>query len=184
MWSGWGIRTLSAAHPAFNPYAYQRGAVWPHDNSLIAVGCRRYGDTAAACRIARGILDAAMAFQQDRLPEVFSGLPRDEQGFPAQYLGANIPQAWAAGTAFALVHVLLGLRADAPRRRLELAPALPPWLDWIEVENMDVGAARVAFRCTRDGAHSRVDVLDVSGPCTVEQVDEVPAFAEPAGRES
>src|SRR6478752_5074187 len=32
MWSGWGIRTLSADHPAFNPYNYQTGAVWPHDN--------------------------------------------------------------------------------------------------------------------------------------------------------
>ena len=43
MWSGWGIRTLSADHPAFNPYNYQTGAVWPHDNSLIALGMRRYG---------------------------------------------------------------------------------------------------------------------------------------------
>jgi hypothetical protein len=50
MWSGWGIRTLSAAPPAFNPFAYQRGSVWPHDNALIASGCRRYGYTAAVGR--------------------------------------------------------------------------------------------------------------------------------------
>jgi glycogen debranching enzyme len=25
MWSGWGIRTLSADHPSFNPYNYQTG---------------------------------------------------------------------------------------------------------------------------------------------------------------
>lgn len=177
MWNGWGIRTLSAAHPAFNPYAYQRGAVWPHDNSIIAAGCRRYGDGAAAGRITRGILDAAIAFQQYRLPEVFSGLPRDAHGFPVQYLGANIPQAWAAGTVFALVQALLGLQADAPRGRLRLAPALPSWLDWIEVENLDVGAARVAFRCERDGARSCLDVLEVSGSCAVEQVEDLPAGA-------
>ncbi|HLW46597.1 MAG TPA: glycogen debranching N-terminal domain-containing protein [bacterium] len=177
MWNGWGIRTLSAAHPAFNPYAYQRGAVWPHDNSLIAAGCRRYGDAAAAARITRGVLDAALVFRQYRLPEVFSGLPRDEHGFPVQYLGANIPQAWAAGAPFAFVQVLLGLRADAPRGRLELAPALPPWLDWIEVENLEIGESRVAFRCTRDGARSRIDVLDVTGPCAIEQVEDVPAGA-------
>ena len=41
--SGWGIRTLSALHPAFNPYSYQNGSVWPHDNSLIALGFKRYG---------------------------------------------------------------------------------------------------------------------------------------------
>jgi glycogen debranching enzyme len=36
--SGWGIRTLSAQHPSFNPYNYQTGSVWPHDNALIALG--------------------------------------------------------------------------------------------------------------------------------------------------
>ena len=41
--SGWGIRTLSAAHPAYNPYSYQNGSVWPHDNGIIALGFKRYG---------------------------------------------------------------------------------------------------------------------------------------------
>ncbi|MGH7211410.1 MAG: MGH1-like glycoside hydrolase domain-containing protein, partial [Acetobacteraceae bacterium] len=31
MASGWGVRTLSSAHRAFNPYSYQNGSVWPHD---------------------------------------------------------------------------------------------------------------------------------------------------------
>src|SRR5262249_60151484 len=38
MWTGWGIRTLSANHAAFNPYNYQTGSVWPHDNAIIAMG--------------------------------------------------------------------------------------------------------------------------------------------------
>jgi glycogen debranching enzyme len=29
MFSGWGVRTLSAHHPAFDPNAYHRGTVWP-----------------------------------------------------------------------------------------------------------------------------------------------------------
>jgi glycogen debranching enzyme len=48
MWSGWGIRTLSASHKSFNPYNYQTGAVWPHDNAIIALGFRRYGFAAEA----------------------------------------------------------------------------------------------------------------------------------------
>ena len=35
-WSGWGIRTLSSDHPAYNPYSYHTGTVWPHDNAIIA----------------------------------------------------------------------------------------------------------------------------------------------------
>ncbi|MCC6790975.1 MAG: amylo-alpha-1,6-glucosidase, partial [Thermomicrobiales bacterium] len=34
--SGWGIRTLSANEPSYNPMSYHNGSVWPHDNSLIA----------------------------------------------------------------------------------------------------------------------------------------------------
>jgi glycogen debranching enzyme len=36
MWSGWGIRTLSSKNPAYNPYSYHLGSVWPHDNGIIA----------------------------------------------------------------------------------------------------------------------------------------------------
>src|SRR5579884_1089339 len=172
MWSGWGIRTLSAAHPAFNPFAYQRGAVWPHDNAIIATGCRRYGDAETAARIARGVFDAAERFQQNRLPELMSGLERSVPGFPAQYLGACVPQAWAASSAFALLHVLLGLRADAPRGYLYVSPALPAWLDWVEVENLQVGPARVALRCWREDGRSRVEVLDLCGPCRVVPLEE------------
>ena len=50
MWSGWGIRTLSADNPAYNPFSYQRGSVWPHDNGIIALGFRRYGFAAEAAR--------------------------------------------------------------------------------------------------------------------------------------
>ena len=44
MFSGWGIRTLSADHPLFDPLAYQQGSVWPFDNALIVSGLRRYGE--------------------------------------------------------------------------------------------------------------------------------------------
>ena len=94
MWSGWGVRTLSAAHPAYNPHDYQLGAVWPHDNGLIAVGLKRYGFHAEASRIAAGLVDASVRFQLHRLPEVFAGTSRDDSPFPVQYLGANVPQAW------------------------------------------------------------------------------------------
>src|SRR2546430_17738401 len=42
LWSGWGIRTLSAEHAAYNPLSYHRGSIWPHDKSLIAFGMARY----------------------------------------------------------------------------------------------------------------------------------------------
>ncbi len=82
MWSGWGVRTLSAAHPAYNPHDYQLGAIWPHDNGLIAVGLKQYGFHAEAARIAGGLVEAGSRFLLNRLPEVFAGTSRDESPFP------------------------------------------------------------------------------------------------------
>ena len=38
LFSGWGIRTLSSRHPAYNPFSYRRGAVWPFEQAMTAHG--------------------------------------------------------------------------------------------------------------------------------------------------
>ena len=68
--------------------------------------------------MAEGIFRAASHFHSYRLPELFAGMERTARSFPLQYLGANIPQGWAAGTIFSLLQMILGRRADAPRAHL------------------------------------------------------------------
>jgi glycogen debranching enzyme len=159
MWSGWGIRTLSADHPAFNPYNYQTGAVWPHDNSLIALGMRRYGFAAEAAAVARDISRAASYFLLNQLPELYGGLQRDPTNFPVQYLGANVPQAWAAGTPFMLLQAMLGLRQDAPRGKLYVDPALPDWLPDVTLMDLRLGRRRFDIQFWRDGKDTAFKVL-------------------------
>jgi glycogen debranching enzyme len=151
LWSGWGIRTLSANHPAYNPFSYQRGSVWPHDNGIIALGFRRYGCAAEAARVARDISEAASHFASYRLPELYAGVQREPGGFPVQYLGANVPQAWAAGCTFHLLQAILGIEADAPRKRLYVQPALPKWLPEVTLHGLSIGRAKVDLRFERDG---------------------------------
>ncbi|MHB1416949.1 MAG: amylo-alpha-1,6-glucosidase [Chloroflexota bacterium] len=159
MWSGWGVRTLSAGNPAYNPYSYQRGAIWPHDNGIIAMGLKRYGFAEQAGRVARGILDAAARFQSYRLPEVFAGLDREENPFPVQYRGANIPQAWGAGSIFQMVRAITGLRADVPQGRLWVSPSLPAWLPSLTLDRLEVGGVRLSIRFWREDGKSRFEVL-------------------------
>lgn len=159
MWSGWGIRTLSADHPAFNPYDYQTGAVWPHDNALIALGMRRYGFAAEAAALARDISGAASHFLLNQLPELYAGLQRDPTSFPVQYLGANVPQAWAAGTPFLLLQAMLGLQQDAPRGKLYVDPALPEWLPDVTLTDLRLGRRRFDIRFWRDDGNTRFEVL-------------------------
>ena len=168
MWSGWGIRTLSADNPAYNPYSYQVGSVWPHDNSLIALGCARYGLSEAAGRIAEDIHRAAGFFAQRQLPELYSGVQRDETNFPVQYLGANVPQAWAAASVFALVQAMLGLAPDAPNDRLLVSPHLPAWLPDVTLHGLRVGrhVFDIAFRLV--GETTVFEVLRGDPACVVE----------------
>lgn len=168
MWSGWGVRTLSADHVAYNPFEYQVGSVWPHDNGIIAAGFRNYGLDAEAARVGLALFEAAAHFASRRLPELFAGFERDASSFPVQYLGANVPQAWSSGAVVHLVTLFAGLEADAANHALRLRPALPPWLGDLQLDNLAVGDAAVDLHITRqrDGSHA-VDVANLRGELDV-----------------
>ena len=164
MWSGWGIRTLSSNNPAYNPYLYQLGSVWPQDNGIIAAGFKRYGLVDETKQVIRGIFDAINRFDSYRPPEVFAGMPRKgEVDFPVLYPGgANIPQAWATGTVFHMLRTMLGLRADAPHKRLYVNPTLPDWVPEIELQHMQVGPCKITLHFWREGDASRWEVREIT----------------------
>lgn len=168
MWSDWGIRTLSAAHPSFNPYNYQTGSVWPHDNAIIAMGFKRYGFAAEAAKIARAISAAGSHFLAYQLPELYTAIEGEKGSFPVQYLGANIPQAWAAGSVFALVQAILGFMPDAPRGKLYVDPSLPAWLPDLTVLDLRIGEQLFDMRFWREGETTQFEVLQ-GDPNTVER---------------
>jgi glycogen debranching enzyme len=159
MWSGWGVRTLSSDHPAYNPHSYQNGSVWPHDNGLIALGMRRYGFVDEALVLARGISGAATYFMQHQLPELYAGLANTPTTFPVQYKGANVPQAWAAGSCFSLLQMIVGFEADAPRGKLYLDPVLPDWMPELALQDLRVNGMSFDLRFWRDDAMTRWEVL-------------------------
>ncbi len=128
LWSGWGVRTMSAADAAYNPISYHNGSVWPHDNSLIAAGLARYRRWPEAQRIVRRTIGVSRHFDH-QLPEVFAGFARAETSFPIAYPTAARPQAWAAGTPVLLLQTLLGISPDREHQTLETAAPeeLPSW---------------------------------------------------------
>ncbi len=101
--------------------------MWPHDNSLIALGLARYGHRSEALRIVRS-LPAAAGSLGHQLPEVFGGFPRSEAPQPIAYPTATKPQAWAAGIPVLLLQVLLGLAPDRDRETLRAhTREIPVW---------------------------------------------------------
>ncbi|HEX7048980.1 MAG TPA: glycogen debranching N-terminal domain-containing protein [Longimicrobiales bacterium] len=164
IFSGWGIRTLAEGEQRYNPVGYHLGTVWPHDNSIIAAGLRRYGEDDAALRIAHGILRAAMYFRHYRLPEVFAGFPWDAFLEPVRYPVACHPQAWAAGSVLHIVTTLLGLEPEAFEQRLRIVrPILPDFVDRLELHRLRVGRAHADLRFDRTPGGIAVRILGVDG---------------------
>ena len=147
--TGWGIRTLAAGQPRFNPMAYHNGSVWPHDNALAARGLARYGDKAAALNLLQALFEAAVNFDM-RLPELFCGFPRRRGEPPTAYPVACLPQAWAAGAPFMMLPACLGISLDAARGEVRIEhPRLHEGVSWLQVDNLQVGSATASLRFTR-----------------------------------
>lgn len=147
--TGWGVRTLAAGQPRFNPMAYHNGSVWPHDNALIARGLARYGDKTAAVNLLRALFEAAVSFEM-RLPELFCGFPRRRGEPPTAYPVACLPQAWAAGAPFMMLQACLGVSVDAARHEVRVErPALPEGVDWLRIDELRVGDETVSLTFRR-----------------------------------
>ena len=142
MSTGWGVRTLSAANGGYNPISYHCGSVWPHDTAIVAAGLARYGFEGDALRLVMGLVDAAVA-QGGRLPELFSGLSRDELSVPVGYPTSCSPQAWAAASPLLCLRILLRLDPWVPYGKTWLAPRLPDGIGYLKVEGIPLAGARV-----------------------------------------
>ncbi len=168
LFSGWGVRTLAEDEAAYNPIAYQVGAVWPQDNALIAAGLKRTGRTKEALRIFTAVFQAASLFPQNRLPEVFAGFARSQYPVPVRYPVACSPQAWAAGALPYMLTTILGLEPDANRRVLTITdPTLPDWLAVVTLRNLRVDQATVDLRFERRDGATEVTVARQLGELAV-----------------
>jgi glycogen debranching enzyme len=161
MFSGWGIRTLSAHSPNYNPMSYHNGSVWPHDNSIIALGMQRYGFDKAAAEVIEAVTGAGLRFPGNRLPELFCGFPRDRKfnSNPAAYIVSCSPQAWAAASPFLFLQTLLGIR-PLPGRGLRIEPVSNDLFVRQRIEHLRVGDDRVSFEVHNREGECRLRKLD------------------------
>jgi glycogen debranching enzyme len=154
MFSGWGIRTLSSTHRAYNPLSYHLGTVWAVEQATIAFGLRRFGFDTRALEIAHALFDLAEQYPEYRIPECIGGYPRGETGGPGAYPRANTPQLWNASAFPLLIHSILGFQPVALAETLFVDPVLPTWLPELVVHDLRLAGATVTMRFWRDGAGS------------------------------
>ncbi|MBS0334922.1 MAG: amylo-alpha-1,6-glucosidase [Proteobacteria bacterium] len=154
--SGWGVRTLAAGMPRYNPMSYHNGSVWPHDTAICAMGMSRYGERDGVVRLAAALFEAAAATEL-RLPELFCGFQRMPGEPPVGYPVACMPQAWAAGSAFMALQACLGISIDGGGREISIVdPRLPIGIDQLNINGLRLGSEKVNLTFQRVGGHVAV----------------------------
>lgn len=166
--SGWGIRTLATTEVRYNPMAYHNGAVWPHDNALIAFGAARYGLKEVSLAVTSGLFYAGTYFDLNRMPELFCGFDRESGEGPVPYPVACAPQSWAAGSVYLLIQACLGLEVNGVERRVLLhRPRLPAFIPELRITNLNVAGAILDLYLPRRGDDVGVNVVRRVGEAAV-----------------
>jgi glycogen debranching enzyme/putative sterol carrier protein len=176
MFSGWGIRTMARGEGAYNPIGYHVGTVWPHDNSIVAMGLYRYGYRQEAARITQAMIEAGDFFDA-RLPEAFAGYARELSNYPAEYPTACSPQAWATGTPLLLLRAILGLEVVGSQLRVD--PVLPPAIGQLELK--DIPGRWGHVDASADAASSLITALEAAGATAPTAVRELFAKLDQSG---
>ena len=150
--SGWGVRTLASDMARFNPMSYHNGSVWPHDVALCAAGLARYGERDGVVRLLASLFEGAAYFGL-RLPELYCGFTRAAGEAPVAYPVACLPQAWAAGSVFMMLHACLGIAIDARENCVVIdTPSLPLGIETLHVNGLHVGPNRLDLTFQRLGS--------------------------------
>jgi glycogen debranching enzyme len=169
MFSGWGVRTVSAIEKRYNPMSYHNGSVWPHDNAIIGSGFGHYGMREQALQVLTAMYDASSEVDLHRLPELFCGFHRrGNSGTPILYPVACAPQAWAAGAVYMLLCACLGMKIDAGKRFVEFEnPQLPPGVSELEIRGLQVADASADLLIRRHSRGIDLEVLEKRGELEV-----------------
>ncbi|MER7706864.1 glycogen debranching N-terminal domain-containing protein [Kitasatospora sp. NPDC097605] len=148
--SGWGLRTLSAKSPRFNPLGHRSGAVRVHETALAIAGLAEAGHENEAGALLEGLLGAAAHFE-GRLPEMYAGEQWTPGCPPVPHPGACRPAAVSAAGAAHAVFALAGVRPDVPGGRVLVRPASTAPLGELELTGLRVAGEPFSVRVSRIG---------------------------------
>jgi glycogen debranching enzyme len=150
MFSGWGIRTLSAAEKRYNPMSYHNGSIWPHDTALIAYGLSLYGYQKEALKILDALFSASLFIELQRLPELYCGFNRKANEGPTAYPVACSPQAWSVAVVCILMQSFLRIHINAINKTIIFdKPQMPEYIDKISVSNLKIEGQELIFHAHR-----------------------------------
>ncbi|TFE70073.1 amylo-alpha-1,6-glucosidase [Methylacidiphilum sp. Yel] len=170
--TGWGIRTVASTEIRYNPISYHNGSVWPFDTAFIAAGMMSYGMKEMAIKLFKGLFEASLFFDLQRLPELFGGIAKRGQEGPTLYPVACAPHAWSSGAVFLLLQSAIGLKIDATKNLVIFEqPRLPDFLEKVIIQDLRVGNWRIDVELSRYPHNVGVRLLKKEGEVKLIVID-------------
>jgi glycogen debranching enzyme len=118
MTTPWGVRTLSANDANYRPTLYHEGAVWPLVTGWAAISELKFGRKQRALEYITSMADR-ISSENGMFAETYRG-DRPEP------FNSCILQAWSAGMyAWSFTEMMLGMRLDLVRERIQIDPQIP-----------------------------------------------------------
>lgn len=148
--SGWGLRTVAARTPGFNPFGHRGGAVRVHETAVAVAGLADAGFESQASALVKGVMDAAEEFGF-RLPEIYAGEQRTPGAAPSPHPMACRPSAVAAAAGVHLLAGLAGVRPDAPGGTVAVRPPGGAPLGAVRLSGLRVAGQPFSVRVNRLG---------------------------------
>ncbi|MDZ7359998.1 MAG: GH116 family glycosyl hydrolase [candidate division KSB1 bacterium] len=166
----WGCRMLSNKSSAYEPLAYNNGAVWPFLTGYNLWALFNYGCNTAGLQMLRNMAEWTFVDARGFMPEVVSG----EYFRP---LDTSVPhQLFSSfGYAVGVIRGLLGLEMRSPVSQLAGSPVLrfiphfPPNWNEVVIKNIRAGKSIFDLHYERNLGGITLTVTRAEGPtCTIE----------------
>ena len=176
----WGCRMLSNKSSAYEPLAYNNGAVWPFLTGYNLWALFNYGRATAGLQMLRNMSEWTFVNARGYMPEVVSG----EYFRP---LDTSVPhQLFSSfGYAIGVIRGLLGLEPRSPVGQLAGSPVLrfvphfPPNWEEVRIRNIRVAKSVFDLHYERNLGGITLTVEHAEGPpCTIEFTPQLEAGAE------
>lgn len=168
----WGTRGVSAGSRSFDPASYATGSVWAASTAVAAQELWENGRADTAWSVWTRLLPWLTLDSLGHLPEALSGTAFEPQV-------ESVPeQTWSSALLLSsFLEGVVGLKQDAERHTLTLAPHLPATWTTLSLSRIRVGQTSVELSLSRTANSLELAVRIEGGP-----LDIVFAPALPSGR--
>ncbi|VVS96615.1 conserved exported hypothetical protein [Sphingomonas sp. EC-HK361] len=172
----WGVRSLAASDPQYDPNLYSAGSVWALGSATVATTAYRQHRPQTGWAIWRAMVDSDTLDSAGHLHEVLAG-----DTYRPEF--ESVPeQSWSsAGLMIAAVRGVFGLSVFPAENRVRLAPHLPAEWDAIRLRNVRIGDRRVGLAIKRDAKGMTLTIDNPGDALTVAFAPVIPLGASLTG---